>query len=495
VRSIFTRPILGSLVACAALLWSAVAVHAAEVSVQNDRLANGSTGAIQLGFVAGETAAAWLTSPCSGRIVAVQIMWRSGAGNAAQTIEDSIGIHAAGSFPTPGALLTSSGIPALLEGPVMTDGGLNEFRFMDENNTIPIDIPVTQGQVFVVAFTFFNSPGPGTASLVTDTNGCQPNKNSIDEITFGWFNLCLFGVSGDLVIRAIVDCDEVGACCLANGQCLANQSPANWQSQGGTYQGQGSSCGQVSCPQPGACCFPNGSCQSPMTSGACLAQGGTYQGAGTACATTNCPQPTGACCFSAEACLNMTQANCITAGGTWGGAGTTCSTFTCFPMGPCCMPDGSCFESSPEDCASAGGSYQGNHLLCVEISCPQPSGACCLSNGNCITLTQQDCGVIPNTTWAGPLTNCADGNLNGQADACEPPPAGCTGDIVTSATFNPPPDGIVDGADLAILLGEWGPNPGSPADFVTSATFNPPPDGIVDGADLAVLLGAWGVCD
>lgn len=72
---------------------------------------------------------------------------------------------------------------------------------------------------------------------------------------------------------------------------------------------------------------------------------------------------------------------------------------------------------------------------------------------------------------------------------------------MTSATFLPPPDGIVDGADLAVLLGAWTTSPPanpSPcgvnccSDFVTSATFAPPPDGIVDGADLAVLLGAWG---
>jgi hypothetical protein len=47
-------------------------------------------------------------------------------------------------------------------------------------------------------------------------------------------------------------------------------------------------------------------------------------------------------------------------------------------------------------------------------------------------------------------------------------------------------DGQVDGADLAILLGSWGPCPGCNADFDLS--------GMVDGADLAVLLGAWGSC-
>jgi hypothetical protein len=72
--------------------------------------------------------------------------------------------------------------------------------------------------------------------------------------------------------------------------------------------------------------------------------------------------------------------------------------------------------------------------------------------------------------------------------------APCEGDIVTSATFQPPADGMTDAADLAYLLGAWGAQP-SCADFVTSATFAPPPDGFVDGADLALLLGAWGRCD
>ena len=43
-------------------------------------------------------------------------------------------------------------------------------------------------------------------------------------------------------------------------------------------------------------------------------------------------------------------------------------------------------------------------------------------------------------------------------------------------------DGVVDGADLGLLLGEWGQT-GSAADLNDDAT--------VDGADLGVLLGAW----
>jgi hypothetical protein len=43
-------------------------------------------------------------------------------------------------------------------------------------------------------------------------------------------------------------------------------------------------------------------------------------------------------------------------------------------------------------------------------------------------------------------------------------------------------DGAVDGADLGLLLGEWG-NAVGPADLNA--------DGVVDGADLGILLGSW----
>ena len=45
-------------------------------------------------------------------------------------------------------------------------------------------------------------------------------------------------------------------------------------------------------------------------------------------------------------------------------------------------------------------------------------------------------------------------------------------------------DGVVDAADLAQLLGDWGACPGCPADYTA--------DGIVNAADLAELLANWG---
>jgi hypothetical protein len=55
-----------------------------------------------------------------------------------------------------------------------------------------------------------------------------------------------------------------------------------------------------------------------------------------------------------------------------------------------------------------------------------------------------------------------------------------------------PNDGKVDGTPVMIAhtIGDV-----CLADLVSSATFQPPPDGVVDAADLAFLLGSWGSCE
>jgi len=73
-------------------------------------------------------------------------------------------------------------------------------------------------------------------------------------------------------------------------------------------------------------------------------------------------------------------------------------------------------------------------------------------------------------------------------------PKPCPADLVSSITFAPPPDGVVDGADLAYVLSGW-VHQYACADVVTNTTFAPPADGMVDGAELAVLLSTWGECE
>ncbi len=65
------------------------------------------------------------------------------------------------------------------------------------------------------------------------------------------------------------------------------------------------------------------------------------------------------------------------------------------------------------------------------------------------------------------------------ADPASIPGDGCAGADIDDS-------GQVDAADLAVLLGAWGPNPGHTADLNG--------DGSVDAADLAQLLGQWGPC-
>ncbi|MBX3356644.1 MAG: VCBS repeat-containing protein [Phycisphaeraceae bacterium] len=80
---------------------------------------------------------------------------------------------------------------------------------------------------------------------------------------------------------------------------------------------------------------------------------------------------------------------------------------------------------------------------------------------------------------AGEAGGIAAGLLPGAISVQVSQPIACLGSLDGN--------GVVDGADLAILLGAWGPNPGSPADLNG--------DGFVNGADISILLANWGACN
>lgn len=441
----FSKCVKFALAFTAMSMGSAPAAHAAEVSVQNDSLQPGQSGFVQAGFASGEEAAAWLTSPCNGRIVAVQVFWQSVLGIEPPTLGEAIRIYGDGAFPTPGPILTSMNQPprpAEFLGPVMTDGFLNEFRFLDEAGVIPLNVPVVAGQRFVVSFEFFdNTPALGP-SVVSDS-GCQNLRNSLKAIPGGWLNSCALGVSGDFVIRAVVDCDVAR----------------------------------------GACCLPNGTCSDNQTQTQCTGQGGIWRGVGTTCATQVCPEFARACCFQASGgCLNLTPTQCLGAGGSPGPAGSTCGTFVCFPIGACCLPNGSCVQGvSPTQCMAQQGVFQGNGTTCAGVMCPIPNGACCTPSGFCIDdLTQDDCEtIIPGGMWAGPLTTCADANMDGTADVCAMQ-APCPGDANG--------DRMVGIADLAIMIQQWAQSgAGLPGDVDGN--------GMVGLSDVALAIQNWGsVC-
>lgn len=256
-----------------------------EVTVQNDSLGNGGTAAICPCFTAGEEAAVWLTSPCDGNIVAIQIFWRSLAGGAPISLEESIIVYEGGSFPNPGPVKDS------FDGPALQDGGLNEFRYEDENQTIPISIPVTAGEEFVVSLKFFNgnNTNPSLPSIASDAQGCQPGKNAVKVNGSFWASACALGVSGDWVIRAIVDCggDPIGAACLPDGSCMEGLTESQTIDMGGFWNGPGSECADVQCL--GACYIPSTEQCLQFDGATCDLVGGIWAGPGTTDCVNPCP--------------------------------------------------------------------------------------------------------------------------------------------------------------------------------------------------------------
>ena len=402
---------------------------AQEITVKNDSFVNEGPAVIVGDFAAGEHAGVRLTSPCDGVIVAVQIGWLHGDGFPPPdpSVERAIHIFDGDTFPQPGSEL------ALLQAPLLVTGFLNEFRYLDENNQVPLNVPVTAGQRFYVTLEFDNPTNimAGTASVFRDLDGCQNGKNTLFAIPGGWTNFCVFLV-GDLVIRAVVNCEALS----------------------------------------GACCLPDGSCEI-ITQSECTAAGGVYQGDLTDCDDVDCPEPTGACCFEGGGCVdNLTEAQCTGAQGFWQGPGSDCDEITCFPIGACCLLDGTCVDDvSPEECETLGGVFQGDGSVCAPELCPEPIGACCFDDGFCLPLTEGDCGQA-NGAWMGPGSDCSDNNGNGNADACECDPADMNC------------DGLVDAFDIEPFL-EILFEKGAPCDDCTADVNG---DGEINAFDIEPFL-------
>ncbi len=92
--------------------------------------------------------------------------------------------------------------------------------------------------------------------------------------------------------------------------------------------------------------------------------------------------------------------------------------------------------------------------------------------------------ICENNLGAPERTTTFSGAVGGNLIEDECPPC-------VSADFNG--DGIVEAADLAELLGSWGPCPEPPE--LCPADLMGTGDGFVGADDLAFLLGAWGVCE
>jgi hypothetical protein len=108
--------------------------------------------------------------------------------------------------------------------------------------------------------------------------------------------------------------------------------------------------------------------------------------------------------------------------------------------------------------------------------------------GNSALVTQGGIGISAPTTGTPTISlrgtnvcnNTPRPNVTGAwADLSGNVICDCAGDLTL--------DGIVNGADLGILLSVWGPCSGSCASDLNR-------DGEVNGADLGTMLSGWGSC-
>jgi len=410
------RPVLNRVatsVICMAAFVIAPAALAEEIVVKNDSVTDFGQAVIVGDFVAGEHAGVRLTSPCNGAIVAVQILWLEGTPGHLPSLEQAIHIYNGATFPTPGAELQ------IMEGPVLTPGGYNEFRYLDEQQTMPLNVPVTQGQQFYVTLEFANptNVGNGGPSVVRDMNGCQSGKNVLFAIPGGWMNFCLY-LTGDLAIRAVIDCPgATGACCYANGSCANDVEEDDCIAEYGATWHEGMTCGEISCTPRGACCRAGG-------------------------------------------CLSLVSpANCQAIGGTYAGHGTNCDDQVCV-AGACCIEDtGECVLNFGFQCEAIGGNFLGPGTTCTPNPCPQPFGACCFGEFCIEDQTEAAC-TGSGGDWGGAWTTCADDNSNGVADVCESDP--CAGVVFTPGDVDD--SGFVDGLDIQAFVVEFlSPTPPSVA--------------------------------
>ncbi|UCG32164.1 MAG: hypothetical protein JSU68_10915 [Phycisphaerales bacterium] len=408
----------------------------APVLVQNDNFVEGDN--IVIGdFSPGEEAAAWLTSPCDGSIVEVHVGWYEGTLGNPPSLEEAIHIRAAAGFPNPGTELET------LVGPLMTPGGINIFTHLDQEQTIPVDVPVSAGQTFVVALEFANQTdvGNGGPSIVRDRDGCQASRNALFVLPGVWLDWCSFPTEyppkGDLVIRVMVDCqDPTGACCDANGFCSDGVEADQCQATGETFYEE-----QL-------------------------------------CTEVTCPQPKGACCDGLGGCLYVDQSFCEgTLDWVYGGNGTNCDDPVC-DLGACCLSDGTCQDVIELGCGDLGGTYQGAGTDCDTADCPQPLGACCVGDTCAPDQTESDCDSVSGT-WLGALTDC------GPPDPCAGPDCTC-GDVDNNGA----PVGLSDFATFAVCYGLSAPAPDCGAEELYCSDLDG--DGSVtlgDFATFAVLFG------
>ncbi len=186
---------------CCTLIASALALllpaaRAADIVVKNDSLTDGSTAALQGGFVPNETGAAVLDAPGQYPLTLkdIQVMVLKNPSISGSTMNVRLYVWNTSTITGSSPSLAS----AVYTSPDLTfvEGGFNLWDVSASN--VVVTGPFTVG-CFIVSTggnILFHSP-----NLVTDSNGCQNGKSWVRQTNGVWANLCSFGVSGDLAIR------------------------------------------------------------------------------------------------------------------------------------------------------------------------------------------------------------------------------------------------------------------------------------------------------
>lgn len=148
-----------------------------------------------------------------------------------------------------------------------------------------------------------------------------------------------------------------GGCCHPSGSCVDGSTARECATFGGSYVGDGSTCGSAVCPAPlptGACTPPGDACINDISLSMCDDLGGSFAGTGSTCAT-------GGCVFE-ESCAEHTELECILLEGSYLGDGESCLMTACSFDGEPCSSDADCCSfqcMSPNQDQDSGGGYCG----------------------------------------------------------------------------------------------------------------------------------------
>jgi len=174
------------------LVLAGLPVAAGEKILKNDSLAPMGKVIIQKGFIKGDIGAAVLSASPNEyplKILEAQVFFKDTFGSASQRI---FVLHV---YPRGGS---NPGTPQYSIGVALREGGLNYLDLRGQN--------LIMNGPFTIGFEVFDLNVPAEPNLCTDADGCQSGKNLIYDInTRRWYNGCLLGLRGDIIIRAKVN--------------------------------------------------------------------------------------------------------------------------------------------------------------------------------------------------------------------------------------------------------------------------------------------------